>query len=112
MDQYVSYIFNAVLTVALGLITARLKTEMERINDRNASLQAKVEQENKAIRKGVQSLLRAQMIKDYEHYYIEVKHCPIHVKDSFHANYMAYHNLGENGVMDQIYEDFMALPNE
>lgn len=112
MESIFSYVFNALLTLALGLITSRLKTKMAQMDQENAELHKKVDKENRAIRKGVQSLLRDRMIQAYEHYYIDLGYCPIHVKDGFNANYEAYHNLGENGVMDEIHREFMTLPTD
>lgn len=112
MESIVSYVVNAGLTLALALITSRLKTEMSRIEQKNTELQAKVNKENCAIRKGVQSLLRDRMLQVYEYYYIGLGYCPIHIKDGFNANYEAYHNLGQNGVMDEIYREFMTLPTD
>ena len=63
-----------------------------------------------AIEKGLQALLRSQMINDYNHYYKDKGFAPIYAKDNFENVWKQYHNLGVNGVMDSIHEEFMTLP--
>ena len=70
-----------------------------------------VEQRNNAVQKGVQALLRGQMIKEYNHY-LQKGYAPIYAKENFENMWMQYHNLGANGVMDDIHEKFKALPTE
>ena len=65
--------------------------------------------DNVAVKEGVQALLRAQMIDDYNHY-MEKGYAPIYAKENFHNMYVRYHALGVNGVMDKIHETFMNLP--
>ena len=62
-----------------------------------------------AIEKGLQALLRSQMINDYNHYK-EKGFAPIYAKENFENVWKQYHNLGVNGVMDSIHEEFMTLP--
>lgn len=64
----------------------------------------------KAIRLGVQAVLRAQMIADYN-YYIEKGYAPIYAKENFQNCWDQYEALGANGVMNDIYKKFMALPD-
>lgn len=63
----------------------------------------------KALKKGVQALLRAQMIVDYNHY-AEKGFAPIYAKENFENCWLQYHALGANGVMNDIHERFMRLP--
>lgn len=62
-----------------------------------------------ALMKGVQAVLRAQMIRDYN-YYKDKGYAPIYAKDNFQNCWDQYEALGANGVMSRIYEEFMALP--
>lgn len=64
----------------------------------------------KAIKLGVQAVLRAQMIDDYN-YYTEKKYAPIYAKENFENCWKQYEALGANGVMNDIYRKFMALPD-
>lgn len=63
----------------------------------------------KCYRKGLQALLRSQMINDYNHYK-EKEFAPIYARENFENMWEQYHNLGANGVMDDIHEKFMSLP--
>lgn len=71
----------------------------------------KVSQENAALKAGVQALLRAQMIDDYNHYK-ERGTAPIYAKENFQNCWVQYETLGKNGVMQGIHDEFMSLPTE
>lgn len=62
-----------------------------------------------AIMMGLQAVLRAQMINDYNHYK-DKGHAPIYAKENFQNCWDQYEALGANGVMNHIYKEFMALP--
>lgn len=75
---------------------------------------AKIKKQNsdtKALKLGIQALLRAQMIADYNKW-MPKGHAPIYAKDNFENVWQQYHLLGANGVMDDIHNKFMALPTE
>lgn len=78
----------------VGYVLNRLKKEREEIQ---------------AVKLGVQALLRAQMISDYNHY-TEKGYAPIYARENFENCWKRYHSMGKNGVMDDIHERFMALP--
>lgn len=65
--------------------------------------------ENDALKKGIQALLRAQMISDYNKWTAK-GYAPIYARQNFQNVWDNYHNLGANGVMDDIKNKFMALP--
>lgn len=65
----------------------------------------------KGVRRGVQALLRAEMIDMYNHY-MEKAHAPIYARENFENLWRQYHALGANGVMDDIKKRFMALPTD
>lgn len=62
-----------------------------------------------ALALGVQALLRAQMIADYNKY-IEKGFAPIYARESFENCWKQYENLGANGVMIDVHKKFMELP--
>ena len=62
-----------------------------------------------AIENGVQALLRAQMVTDYNHY-SEKGFAPIYARENFENCWRQYHALGANGVMDDLHNKLMALP--
>ena len=65
----------------------------------------------KAIKHGLQALLRAQLIADYNKWE-EKGYAPIYARENFQNCWMQYHALGANGVMDDIHERFLELPTE
>jgi hypothetical protein len=71
----------------------------------------KNEQESEAIKLGVQALLRDRLYEKYDKY-SELGYAPIHARENFENIWTQYHNLGKNGVMDDIHDKFMKLPTE
>ena len=65
--------------------------------------------ENKALKAGIQALLRAQMISDFNKW-TEKGYAPIYARENFENCWERYHALGANGVMDDIRNKFLALP--
>lgn len=63
----------------------------------------------KGVKLGVQALLRAQMIQDYNKW-SEKGYAPIYARQNFENCWAQYHALGANGVMDDIHKKFLALP--
>lgn len=70
-----------------------------------------VERKNEAICLGVQALLRDRLIHDYNKY-IDQGYAPIYAKENFENMWTQYHNLGKNGVMDEMHETFNHLPTD
>ena len=66
--------------------------------------------ETQAVKSGVQALLRAQMISEYNKAK-DKGYAPIYAKDNFENMWTQYHNLGVNGVMDAIKDEYLAMPN-
>lgn len=65
----------------------------------------------KALQLGVQALLRAQMVNDYNNY-MEKGSAPIYARENFENCWIQYEALGKNGVMRDIHDKFMALPTK
>ena len=65
----------------------------------------------KGVKLGVQALLRAQMIHDYNKW-SERGYAPLYARQNFENCWTQYHSLGANGVMDDIHERFFELPLE
>lgn len=62
-----------------------------------------------ALQRGVQALLRAQMITYYNHYHAK-GYAPLYARESFENCWVQYEKLGKNGVMKDIRTKFLALP--
>lgn len=93
----VTYIFNSV---------ANSKKAKE---NRKQEFAEAMEKENAVIKKALQALLRDRL---YERYFAakEKGFATITQKHNFENMYQQYHALGVNGVMDNLYNEFMELP--
>lgn len=96
-----------IFSTMFGLILGIIKKQKEE----NREAREKLEKEQIAIKAGVQSLLRNEMISAYNKYN-DKGYAPIYAKDNFENMYKNYHALGLNGVMDGIKDTFMALPTD
>lgn len=96
---WIEWIFG-LLIAALGVLW---KTLSNKVKDE--------QRKNAAIEKGVQALLRAQMVNDYNHY-SEKGFAPIYARENFENCWKQYENLGSNGVMQNIRDKFYALPTD
>lgn len=65
-----------------------------------------------ALKKGVQAILRNQMITNYNKWHEDKGYAPIWVKENFENLWLQYEALGENGVMKGLHDRFMKLPTE
>ena len=64
-----------------------------------------------ALERGVQAILRDRLYQAYNHFN-EKGHAPLYARENFENMYQQYHNLGKNGVMDDIRKKFLELPSE
>lgn len=65
----------------------------------------------KYIKEGVQCLLRAEILRQYEKWE-ERGYCPIYAKQALSREYKAYHKLGGNDVATEKYHEILKLPDE
>lgn len=65
----------------------------------------------KALSNGVQCLLRADILSQYEKW-CDRGYCPIYAKEALTKEYNAYHTLGGNDVATDLYKQVMLLPSE
>ena len=85
---------TGILSIAMTALIRRIKREKEH---------------DAATEKGLQALLRDRLIYQYEKYK-DKGYAPIYARENFENLYRQYHNLGANGVMDDIYNKFRELP--
>ena len=77
-----------------------------------AQARSEVEQaRSAAIADGVQSLLREEIVGNYNKY-TDRGCCPIYAKESIKKLYRAYHNLGGNDVATELYRKLLEMPEE
>ena len=97
LKDWLSLLFGSgILATVWSFMYSRIKKK----NDKDETL-----------RLGVQALLRDKLYDKYDKY-TELGYAPIRVRENFENLWLQYHNLGKNGVMDDIHNKFMALPTE
>ena len=93
----VTFIFNAITNNA----KARKKKEEE--------LRQGIAQDNVILKTALQALLRDRLIALYAEWAAK-GYAPYEVRMNFENIYEQYHQLGVNGVMDDIHHRFLQLP--
>lgn len=83
----------------------------DRRQDEMARQNREMEQQNKAIMAGIQALLRDRLLQGYRHYK-EKGWADYDDRTNMENIYKQYHNLGQNGVMDQLRDEFLRLPEQ
>lgn len=91
------------LLLGSGLLTGFFRYLYVRIKE--------ADRRTESVQLGLQALLRNQMIHEYNKY-LDQGYAPIYAKENFENMWVQYHNLGYNGVMDEIHEKFKELPTE
>lgn len=71
----------------------------------------KDKQEKKALRQGMRAILRDRIIQAYNHY-LDKGYCPIYARENITNMYKAYHDLGGNGTITELYNKLMDMPTE
>jgi len=69
------------------------------------------ELKTESVQLGVQALLRDRLIHEYNKA-LNCGYAPIYAKENFENMWQQYHNLGKNGVMDEIHKEYMLFPTE
>jgi len=67
--------------------------------------------QNKAIKAGLQAILRDRLLQTYK-YYESKGYADADDRSNWDNMYQQYHTLGANGVMDDIRTKFFALPTK
>lgn len=94
------------------------EVKQERIAEREAcckdhiglvNLVTDIQKTNKAQNIGLQAVLK-DLLKIRYLEWIHKGYAPMDARDDLERMYQAYHNLGANGVMDNLREQFLSLP--
>lgn len=88
----------ALIASLVAYIVTRIKNKHDNRVSHNESLAA-----------GMQVMLRIQLTSLAEKY-LAKGYCTVEERELFTAVYNAYHNLGKNGVMDDLLKKVMSLP--
>lgn len=65
---------------------------------------------NESIKDGLRAVLQFRILLSYN-YYVRQKYIPTQEMTSITAMYKAYHSLGGNGMITQIYNEMMGMPH-
>lgn len=65
----------------------------------------------RAVKKGIQALLRDRLVQGYK-FYSHQGYADVDDRSNMENVYVQYHALGANGVMDDLRVKFLALPIE
>ena len=101
--------YQILALVGVPSVVTAILNWIERRTIRRENLRLKQSDKTDALALGVQALLRAQMIADYNNY-TEKGFAPIYARENFENCWKQYESLGGNGVMTDIHSKFMALP--
>lgn len=94
MITIIGWIVSPILSALIGWLVVAMKQNKK---------------ETEALRLGMQALLRDRLIQSYKH--SEQKgYIDIDDRENWNNMYNQYHNLGANGVMDNIRQKLLALP--
>jgi len=93
LQQFITAISVPVVTTLLGYIVWLLKRQ---IKDRDANS------------RGTMLLLRVQLI-EYHDRYMALGHIPSYALQNFIEMYEAYHELGGNGMVTEMYKEVLEL---
>lgn len=96
-------IFNVVYSTAMAnKVEKKRQKDVEEMRQNDRS---------KQIESGLQSLLRAEIIRSHEKY-MDKGYCPVYAREALNRIYESYHALGGNGTMTELYKQVMALPTD
>ncbi len=104
--EIVPYLAAALSSLFSGILLYEWKQQRTQSKEEEASQ----EQKHEALVKGVEALLRDRLIFGMDD--CIAKGCaPISTVEIMGSMYMAYHNLGGNGLVTELYKKFVALPH-
>lgn len=108
VKYWVEWAFGAVLTV-LGFLIKHLFSKVKKEKLAREALEAQAKAETEALKSGMRSLLRRQILADCKQAMME-GFCDETARDTIGAMYAAYHGLGGNGSVTDAYEAMRHLP--
>lgn len=96
-------VLQGLMTIIVGYVGLKIK---KRENDKE-----KERKESEAIKNGIRAVLRDRILQAYNHFSAKGK-IQIEELENISNMYIAYHNLGGNGVITSIYNRVLKIPHE
>lgn len=110
VKYWVEWAFGAVITV-LGFLIKGLYARVKKERLAREELAMKAAAETEALKSGMRSLLRRNIVEDCKRAMRE-GYCDEDSRDTISQMYNAYHALGGNGTVKDIWETAKHLPLE
>lgn len=102
MGEFIlKYWVEVLLTAVCSFVTFTYKKIRERFSEQD--------EKRKAIENGVQALLRNALIKEYREHKL-AGFITLLDKENMEHMFTEYFNLGGNGMMHDVYEEFKEIP--
>lgn len=105
IDIIVKWAIPFILSTAASAAIAYTRAIKKKSTEREAEQDKRMT----AMENGLQSLLRAEIIRANDKYTGQ-GFCPIYAKEALRRSYEAYHALGGNDIATKLYEDCLKLP--
>lgn len=103
-------IVSCAISSVLSLLVGVLVYKIQKVDKRREEKEQEQRETSEAIKEGLQSILRDRII-----YLIQKAesegYAPIYNVQNITRMYAAYHTLGGNGTITQLYEHFKRLPH-
>lgn len=107
-DFIIKYWLEVIFGAILGLIGLGYK-KIKKRQEEQEKMQEEQERKNQAIENGVQALLRNELIKNFREYKIKGE-ITLLDKENMEHMFTEYFNLGGNGMMQEVHEEFINIP--
>lgn len=104
-------LFLAIIQGALTLLVGWLGLKIKQRENRKEEIEKIQEVETQALKQGVQAVLRDRILHAYHHYKYVGK-ISVSQMENLSNMYNAYHDLGGNGVVTNVYLKAMKLPQD
>ena len=105
-EKALTTIISVVVSAVVGAVISFFAT---RRNERKSKI-AELEKRQSALEEGTKSLLRAEIIRNYEKY-VPRGWMPIYAREALQKIQSAYGDLGGNGAMVALVEKLEELPS-
>ena len=104
IKYWLEFLFGAMISL-IGLGYKNLKKKQEE----QEKMRQEQERKKQAIERGVQALLRDKLIENFRKYKIE-NEITLLDKENMDHMFEEYFNLGGNGMMRELHEEYLKIP--
>ena len=104
-------IINTALTMLVGLIVTAIFNGAINLPKKKKAEDAQREEDVRLLKRGIQALLKNDLKVRYD-YWLDQEYAPEDAREDLEAEYLVYHSLGKNGVMDGRRAKFLDLPTD